>query len=266
MNDTTSTRLHERRAVVCGSTQGIGRACAHELAVRGARITLVARDENALQKMIAELPPVPSGAHHHVCVDFSEPDAVRDAARELVAGEGAHEILINNTGGPPAGPVFDATPEDFVRALNMHVVCNQILVQALVPGMKAACYGRIINIVSTSVREPIANLGVSNTTRGAVASWAKTLSRELGPFAITVNNVLPGFTDTGRLRSLIRTRAEKSGTDEAAVEANMKGLIPLGRFADAVEIAAVVGFLASPGGSYVNGVSLPVDGGRLASI
>lgn len=258
--------LENRRAIVCGSTQGIGRAVAEALAARGAGITAVARNAEGLERVVAELPTPADARHRCLAVDFGNPDALRAGAEALLAEAGAHQILINNTGGPPAGPVFSAEPAEFIRAIEMHVICNQHLAQTFVPGMKDAGYGRIVNIISTSVREPIANLGVSNTTRGAVASWAKTLSRELGPFGITVNNILPGFTDTGRLRSLIRTRAEREGVAEEQVEKTMKSLIPAGRFAAAEEVASVAAFLASPAASYVNGVSLPVDGGRLASI
>lgn len=278
--------LSGRRALVCGASQGIGRACAEELAARGAAITLVARDAHALETVRAALPapsslsdPVasdpagsaphasdPAGGHQVLAVDFQDPAALRARVSALLARHGPHVILVNNTGGPPGGPLLEADPEALLAALRMHVVCNQLLVQLTVPGMKQARYGRIVNIISTSVREPIPNLGVSNTTRGAVASWAKTLSRELGPHGITVNNVLPGFTDTQRLHALIAARAVREGRTEAQVRADMEASIPLGRFAHAAEIAAAVGFLAAPTGSYVNGVSLPVDGGRLLSI
>jgi 3-oxoacyl-[acyl-carrier protein] reductase len=148
----------------------------------------------------------------------------------------------------------------------MHLLCNHVLVQAVVPGMRAEGYGRIVNIVSTSVREPIPGLGVSNTVRAATAGWAKTLSKELGPYGITVNNILPGSTRTGRLESLLASRAKAAGTAEATIEQAMTAEIPLRRFAEPAEIAAAVAFLASPAASYITGVSLPVDGGRMASI
>ena len=166
----------------------------------------------------------------------------------------------------PAGPITDAAPENFVAAFRAHLVNNQILAAALIPGMKDAGFGRIVNIVSTSVREPIAGLGVSNTVRAAVAGWAKTLSGELARFGITVNNVLPGFTKTSRLDTLIAGRAKASGRTAEEVAAEMLRLVPAGRFAESWEVAAAIGFLASPAGAYITGVSLPVDGGRIASL
>jgi 3-oxoacyl-[acyl-carrier protein] reductase len=178
---------------------------------------------------------------------------------------GPVHILINNTGGPSSGPLVDAMPDEFLNAIRMHVVCNQLLVQAVLPGMKSAGFGRVINIISTSVREPIPGLGVSNTTRWAVAAWAKTLSRELAPFGITVNNVLPGYTDTARLRARFEWRAGREGRSSEDLAAEAQKAVPIGRFGRPEEIAAAIAFLASPEASYVNGINLPVDGGRLGS-
>ncbi len=258
--------LSGHRALVCGSSQGIGRAAAEALAELGSRVTLVARNETLLEGVRDSLPPAEGGAHGVLVVDFDDPSDVQREITQLIEREGAHTIVVNNSGGPPAGPVFGADPEEFIRALTRHVVANQIIAQATVPGMKEAEYGRIINVISTSVREPIANLGVSNTTRGAVASWAKTLSKELGSFGITVNSVLPGFTDTERLGSLISGRAARESRTDAEIAGAMRSLIPAGRFARPREIGDVIAFLASPAASYVNGVCLAVDGGRLSSI
>ena len=143
-------------------------------------------------------------------------------------------------------------------------LCNQLLVQTVVPGMKTLGYGRIVNIISTSVIAPIRGLGVSNTTRGSVANWGRTLAGELGGSGITVNNILPGFTDTARLGGLIRKKADRQGVTTDQVIADIKSAIPIGRFAEPAEIGAVAAFLASPEAGYVNGVNLPVDGGRTA--
>lgn len=254
--------LQGKKALVCGSSQGIGRATAHVLAGQGAEVILLARNEAALKALREQL-PTPSGQQHsYLVADFSQPRSVESVVKDYLAKSNPIEVLINNTGGPPAGPMMAATPEQFLTAYHMHLLCNHLLVQALAPGMKAAGYGRIIQIISTSVKEPIPNLGVSNTTRGAVAAWAKTLAGELGPWGITVNNVLPGFTDTQRLHQLLAHNAEKAGQPVADVIAQAESTIPLRRFAAPEEIAQVVAFLASPAGSYVNGVSLPVDGGR----
>ena len=258
--------LSGKSAIVCGSTQGIGRACAEVLARLGAAITLVARNETTLREVVATLDTAAAGRSHDiVCADFADPASVRQKVSAHINSHGAIDILVNNTGGPSSGPIHEAEPEAFVHALTMHLLCNQTLAQVVVPGMKESGYGRIINIISTSVREPIPGLGVSNTTRAAVAAWAKTLSRELAPFGITVNNVLPGFTGTARLRSLFESNAKRSGRspDEISEEAVRK--IPAGRFAQPEEIANAVAFLASPAASYINGINLPVDGGRLAS-
>jgi len=257
--------LAGRRALVGGASRGIGRACARELAARGAGITLVARDELALRAVCEDLPVGDGAAHRVLPLDLSRPDEVAERVGALVTDAGPHEILVHNTGGPPAGPLVEADPSAFERAIAMHVGSGQRLVQALLPGMRSRGYGRIVNIVSTSVIAPIPGLGVSNTTRGAVANWARTLAYELGPEGITVNNVLPGYTDTERLRELISAVASREGGSEEQVAGRWAGGIPLRRFADAAEIAAVVGFLASPAASYLTGANLPVDGGRTAA-
>ena len=258
--------LAGRRALVCGSTQGIGRACAVEFARLGADVTLMARDEVALKRTCGELPDTDQRSHHHVQADFDDPEAVKKAIAGYLSEHGPVHILVNNSGGPPGGPITDAEPDAFLSAFSRHLICNQLLVQAVAPGMRQSGYGRIINIISTSVRQPIPGLGVSNTVRGAVASWAKTLAGELGPDGITVNNILPGFTDTGRLRSLISARAQQRGVSQADVEAAMVATVPLGRFASPEETAAAAGFLAGPSASYITGISLPVDGGRIESL
>lgn len=258
--------LSGRRALVCGASQGIGRATAEALATMGARLTLVARNEEKLRAVIESLPAAADGPHGHLVLDLDDSSAVKSAIADLITREGAHTIAINNSGGPPAGPIAAAEPEAFLAAMTRHLLANQIIAQALLPGMKEAGFGRIVNVMSTSVYEPIPNLGVSNTVRAAVASWAKTLSKEVGSFGITVNSVLPGFTDTERLGSLIEGRSSKEGKSEDQVANAMRGLIPAGRFAAPREVGDVIAFLASPVASYVSGVCLPVDGGRLASI
>ena len=257
--------LEGRNAIICGSTQGIGFAIAEELALLGANCTLVARNEEALKEAIQNLDTALRQNHTYLVADFNKPDELKKVIDAHLSKHEVH-ILINNSGGPASGPITEATEEAFLQAFNQHLICNHILTKAVVPSMKKAGYGRIVNIISTSVKIPLKNLGVSNTIRGAVASWAKTMANELGQFNITVNNVLPGFTATQRLTTLIDAIARKGNTVVDIVEKNMMEEVPMKRFADASEIAAVAAFLASPAASYVNGVSIPVDGGRTGSI
>jgi 3-oxoacyl-[acyl-carrier protein] reductase len=255
------------RALVGGSTQGIGRAVAEALAEAGATVTLLARNEAALRQVAAALPTPAGQQHGYLVADFGEPAQVAAAvASHLAAHPAGFQLLVNNTGGPPAGPLLAAAPADFERAFAQHVICNQLLAQALVPGMAAAGYGRIINIISTSVKVPLPNLGVSNTIRGAVASWAKTLANEVASQGITVNNVLPGATITQRHEALLEKKIADTGQPRAQVEAAMLAQIPAHRFGQAREVAAAVAFLASPAAGYITGTSLPVDGGRTGSL
>jgi 3-oxoacyl-[acyl-carrier protein] reductase len=257
--------LSGKMAIVCGSTQGIGKASAIELALLGANVTLVARNEESLKSTLKELAATGSQKHDYVVADFSLPDQLKETIGRFLHNKKVH-ILINNTGGPPAGQAIDASPEEFIRAFSSHLICSQIMVQAVVPSMKEAGYGRIINIISTSVKVPLRGLGVSNTTRGAVANWAKTLSFELGAFGITVNNVLPGTTMTGRLDSIIKNKAEKTSKSYEEVKNEMIAEVPAGRISEPHEVAAAVAFLASPAAGYINGINVPVDGGRTGSL
>jgi 3-oxoacyl-[acyl-carrier protein] reductase len=259
--------LQGKAALVCGATRGIGRACAREFARLGARVTLMARSAEGLREAIEEIGEVGrAGPHDALRADFDDFAAVQRAVSERLEGGAGFHILLNNSGGPPGGPLLEAEPEAFLKAFRRHLICNHVLAKLLVPGMKQAGYGRIINIVSTSVKQPIPGLGVSNTIRAAVASWAKTLSAELAPFGITVNNVLPGATRTDRLLQIIRDRARASGRGEEEIEEEMKRDIPAGRFGAAEEIAAAAGFLTLPASGYINGISLAVDGGRTTAL
>lgn len=254
-----------KTALVCGSTQGIGKAAAIELAELGATVVLLARNEELLKSVCQELPKKDGQQHSILVADFSFPDQVKRTVESFVAGHTVN-ILVNNTGGPPGGPIVDASLEEFEKAFTSHLMCNHILAQAVVDSMKNDRYGRIINIISTSVKIPLAGLGVSNTIRGAVASWSKTMANELGAYGITVNNVLPGATNTGRLTSIIQNKAAKTNQNEQDILENMANAVPMKRIAEPKEIANMVAFLASPAASYVNGVSIPVDGGRTGSI
>ncbi len=257
--------LTGKNAFVGGSSQGIGRAVARELALLGASVTVCARSAGRLREVVASLDTSKGQQHGLVAVDFSDEKAVEQAAA-LLASERTIHILVNNTGGPPGGPIAAAGPGDFLAAFHNHLIVNHLLVKNFLPGMKAAGWGRIVNIISTSVKEPLDGLGVSNTTRGAVASWAKTLAGEVGPAGITVNNVLPGYTRTGRLDEVVERRAAASKQTAEAVEAMFRSSVPLRRFAEPEEVAAVVAFLASPAAGYVSGINVPVDGGRTRSL
>jgi 3-oxoacyl-[acyl-carrier protein] reductase len=198
--------------------------------------------------------------------DFSSTNAVKKAIDTYLAQFPDVHILVNNTGGPSGGPIIDAQPEQFLATFEMHLINNQILVQAVVPAMRKAGFGRIVNVISTSVKQPIVGLGVSNTIRWSVASWAKTLSLEIGKFGITINNVLPGFTKTGRLESVNKMRAEATGKTVEEIATQLESEIPIGRFAEAEEVAAAVAFLCSPAAASINGINLPVDGGKTGSL
>lgn len=257
--------LTNRTAIVCGSTQGIGRAAANELATMGARVFLIARNEQKLQETIAELSSASGQEHKYLVADFSNPVELEEKLGSFLKNESV-EILINNTGGPAGGPVNEASTVEFIAAFNMHLICNHILMQAVKEKMIAAKYGRIINVISTSVKQPLPNLGVSNTIRGAVANWSKTLANELGQYNITVNNVLPGATDTVRLKSIIDNKANSTGKSYDSILKEMADASPMKRVAEPEEVANAIAFLASPAASYINGINVPVDGGRTKSL
>ncbi len=258
--------MNNKHALVCGSSKGIGASTAIELSKLGATITLLARDKDSLVNVLDCLDTSKNQNHNFIIADFDDPFKLKDTIDQHIANNPTIHILINNSGGPKPGPIVDANVEDFISAFNRHLICNHILVQAVVPKMKEARFGRIINITSTSVKQPIKGLGISNTIRGAVANWAKTLSFELGEFGITVNNILPGYTDTQRLKEIFLNKSKKSNYDIESIVSDAHSQIPLGRFADPKETAKAICFLASEDASYINGINLPVDGGRLSTL
>lgn len=258
--------LNGKRALVCGASQGIGRAAAQELARNGASVILLARNPETLQDALASLSVHAGQSHHAIAVDMTDEVALLTHVHNHVDGHGAIHILVNNTAGPAGGPLVESDVGSLRQAFANHVLVAHQLTKLLVPGMTKAGYGRVINIISTSVKMPIEGLGVSNTIRGAMASWSKTMANELGSKSITVNNVLPGATETDRLTSIITRNATNHGRSEDAVRASMIAEIPVGRFAQPEEIANAVGFLASPAASYITGTSILVDGGRTKAL
>ncbi len=255
-----------KTALVSGSTQGIGKAAAIELASLGANVVLIARNEESLQRTVAELDQSNGQKHSYLVADFNFPDQLKKAIQNYVSEGGKAHVLINNSGGPKGGAIIKADPTEFLSAFQQHLICNHILVQALYPLMIQEGYGRIINVISTSVKQPLPNLGVSNTIRGAVANWSKTLANELGEYGITVNNVLPGATNTARLQSIAQVKADQTNETITEIFAEMAAETPMKRIAQPEEIASVIAFLASPAAAYINGINVPVDGGRTRSL
>ncbi|MCB0568902.1 MAG: SDR family oxidoreductase [Phaeodactylibacter sp.] len=257
--------LKGKNALVCGSSKGIGKAAALEIARLGASVTLVSRSPGIMAGIVEEMDKTQGQSHDFIVADFSDLAGLEAKVQALVSTRLVH-ILVNNTGGPPAGPVFEANADAFRDAYEKHLIGNHLLVQAVVPGMKKENYGRVINVISTSVKAPLPNLGVSNTVRAAVANWGKTLANELGRFGITVNSVLPGATLTDRLTQIIDEKAAKEGRSSEEVAAEMQAEIPMGRFGTPQELGAAIAFLASPAAGYINGIALAVDGGRLRNL
>ncbi|ARN79402.1 short-chain dehydrogenase [Nonlabens spongiae] len=263
----------DKTALVCGSSTGIGMATAQQLAAAGARVILLARNPNKLEQVLQTLDTSHRGDHTYLVADFSKYKEVERVVSAFVYAERSRStianpihILVNNTGGPPPGHLIDADVEALENGFTQHVKCNHVLVKSCLEGMKAAGYGRVINVISTSVKAPIEFLGVSNTIRGAVANWAKTLATELGPHGITVNNVLPGFTATERLDKIVTGKANRAGHSEEQAAEIMKSHVPARRFAEPEEVANAIIFLASDKAAYINGINLPVDGGRTKSL
>jgi 3-oxoacyl-[acyl-carrier protein] reductase len=258
--------LTGKRALISGSTQGIGKATAEEMVKMGAKVTLVARNESKLKEVVAELNAINNNNHDYIVADFSDYKQLKNNLNDYISKGNSFNILVNNTGGPKGGPINEAEIDEFINTFNMHLVCNHVLMQAVKPGMIESGYGRIINVISTSVKQPLDGLGVSNTIRGAVANWSKTLANELGKHNITVNNVLPGATNTIRLSSIVENKANKIGKSPEEVLNTMANASPMQRIAEPTEVANAISFLASPAASYINGINVPVDGGRTKSL
>ncbi len=258
--------LTNKTALVCGASQGLGLACETELALMGANIIAVSRNENKLRSVIQNLNTSKQQRHDFLVIDLSNPDAVKRTVQSFLAKENVIHILINNAGGPPSAPMIDTDVAEIEKAFRTHLISSHILAQLVVPGMKEACFGRIVNITSASVKQPINGLGISNLVRAAVANWAKTLANEISSFGITINNVLPGYTNTDRVDYLFSKQAQEQGLEKEDIFKRMAATIPAGRLGEPAEFGAAVAFLCSPAASYINGVNLLVDGGRTGSL
>ncbi len=259
-----SEALAGKRALICGASGGIGAATARMMAKAGASVVVAARSVDKLDALVQELASLGPGPHAAMALDLEDLSAVGAAVEELLS-DGPVHVLVNNAGGPPGGALIDAEVDEFIAPFQRHLHASHTLVKGLLPGMEAAGYGRILQIISTSVKEPIPNIGVSNTLRGAMASWAKTLSRELPP-CVTINNVLPGFTATDRLSSLANSIQARTGKSAEDVHRGWMDQVPIDRLIDPLETAASLTYLALPAAGAIRGVSLAVDGGRLRSI
>ena len=257
--------LQNKTAWVFGGSKGIGRAIAIELSKAGANILLIARNKTALQKTLKELCVKRQQEHDFISLDMSNPDSVV-AALKSYRNVHSVDIVVNNSGGPAGGPAHTADLSEYVHGFYQHVLSAQAISRVALQQMKRKQFGRIINIISTSVKQPIPGLGVSNTIRGAMANWAKTLASELGQFGVTVNNILPGATNTERLHGLIEASSKNKNISKQSLVEKMKKDIPVGRFAEPQEIAGAVVFLCSDFANYINGVNLPIDGGRTKSL
>ncbi len=258
--------LKEKNALVCGASQGMGKAVAMQLAASGANVTLLARNRDLLESVLEQLQNDGTQKHDYICSDIRDFQFISSQLQERISRGKNYHILINNTGGPKPGALIEAEVEDLKEAFEQHVIAAQRLTKFLLPQMKTEKFGRIINIISVGLKQPIANLGVSNTIRGAMGSWGKTLSNELAPYGITVNNILPGYTNTERLQNLINTIAENKKISRDKVVEDIESEIPAGRLGKPEEISYIVTFLCSDLAGYINGINLPVDGGYLRTL
>ncbi len=258
--------LDNKNALICGSSQGIGKAIALQFAEMGANVILLARNEDKLKETVNQLANNGNQKHSYITANLDRPNDLIKKVKNILTEYGIIQLLVNNSGGPAPGSIFDASTSDLESAFRQHIISSQLLTQLLVDGMKKSNFGRIINIISIGLKQPIENLGVSNTIRGAMGSWSKTLSRELAQFGITVNNILPGYTLTNRLLSLFEHRAKEKKISIEEEQNNISMVVPAQRLGKPEEIAFAVSFLASEQASYINGINLPVDGGFLSSL
>lgn len=249
-------------ALVGGSSSGIGLACADLLLAEGVRVVLVSRGEERLEAASAMLAAKHGRDVPWVAADLATAEGAETAFRAAESALGQVDIVINNAGGPKSGPFEALADSDWESSFHLNLMSAVRLARLATTGMKARQWGRIVNITSTSVKQPIEGLMLSNSIRMSVVGFAKTLSDELGPFGVTVNTVAPGYTGTDRLDQLAAAKAERTGTTKAAVLESWRGDVPLRRIGLPEEVAAAVVWLCSQQGAYITGVTLAVDGGR----
>lgn len=254
--------LAGRVALVAASSRGLGRAVAEEFAAEGAHVVMCARGEEALAEGAASVRERGDGEVEAIVADLSEEEGLARVVAGALDRFGRVDVLVNNAGGPPAGPFEAHSLEAWRAALRLNLESALELTRAVLPGMKERGWGRIVNITSIAVKEPVDGLILSNSVRAAVTGFARTLANEVAPFGVTVNNALPGYTRTDRLQELADAISSRTGIPREEVEANWEAAIPMGRLGEPREFAALVVFLASDRASYITGRSITVDGGR----
>lgn len=258
--------LRDKVALVAASSRGLGRAVAEELAREGASLVLCARAAQALDETADAIRRESGVRVTTVAADLAEPAGVGDVVHAALRDMGRVDVLVTNAGGPPAGPFEAHTPADWLHAVRTNLDSVVNLVRLVLPGMKERRWGRIVNITSIAVKQPVDNLILSNSVRSAVTGFARTLANEVASFNVTVNNVMPGYTATDRVTALAEKNAALRGTSADDERARWEREIPAGRLGDPRELAALVTFLASERASYTTGASIPVDGGWIRSL
>ena len=258
--------LSGKIAVVAAASRGLGRAVAEELAREGAHLVICARGADALRETAESIRAATGVTVLEVVADMGNSDDVARVTAKAFETFGRVDILVTNAGGPPAGPFESHSPEIWQAAIRQNLDSVIGLTRAVLPGMKERRWGRIVNVTSIAVKQPVDNLILSNTVRAAVTGFARTLANEVAPFGITVNNVMPGYTRTQRVEDLAQRNAELRGTTVDAERMTWEQQIPMGRLGEPAEFAAMVAFLASERASYTTGASIPVDGGWIRGL
>ncbi len=257
--------LEGKKALVGGSSAGIGKAIAIQLAKSGASVTIMSRSENKLKAIVADLPTDKGQKHQYIKVDFTNFDSFKNIISEYFKSNSV-DILVNNTQGPPAGSALDKSIDDYQAAFDLLFKTVVYTTELALEKMRANKFGRIINVSSVSVKEPLSYLVLSNSIRTAVTAWAKSLTMDVGPDNITINNTLTGYFNTERIEEIIRRKSAKTGISEADVRKTMESEVSVKRMGDPEEYANLVTFLASDLAGYISGINIPIDGGRLKSL